>query len=93
MKTKEKLLADINKICHEVDDLYFKMSSEHEFGQTFDTCALKALYNFTSIRKLRILKKYAQGELDRAREMKDETWKKYRYPIHPENYKKKSIVI
>jgi hypothetical protein len=25
--------------------------------------------------------------------MKDETWKKYRYPIHPENYKKKSIVI
>jgi len=73
MKTKEKLLADINKICHEVDDLYFKMSSEHEFGQTFDTCALKALYNFTSIRKLRILKKYAQGELDRAREMKDET--------------------
>ena len=36
MKTKEKLLADINKICHEVDDLYFKMSSEHEFGQTFD---------------------------------------------------------
>jgi len=73
MKTKEKLLADINKISREVDDLYFKMSSEHEFGQTFDTCALKALYNFTSIRKLRILKKYAQGELDRAREMKDET--------------------
>ena len=73
MKTKEKLLADINKICHEVDDLYFKMSSEHEFGQTFDTCAVKALYNYTSIRKLRILKKYAQGELDKVREMKDET--------------------
>ena len=73
MKKKEKLLAAINKICHEVDDLYFEMSSEHESGFTFDTCAIKALYNYTSIRNLRILKKYAQGDLDRAREMKDET--------------------
>ena len=76
MKTKEKLLADINKISHEVDDLYFKMSSEHEFGDTFDTCALKALYNYTSIRNLRILKKYAQNELKIARGMKNEEWRK-----------------
>ena len=73
MKTKEKLLADINKISHEVDYLYFEISSEHEFGNTFDTCALKALYNYTSIRNLRILKKYAQDELKIARGIKNET--------------------
>jgi len=73
MKTKEKLLADINKISREVDDLCFKMSSEHEFGDTFNTCALKALYNYTSIRNLRILKKYAQDELKIARGIKNET--------------------
>lgn len=68
MKTKEKLLADINKICHEIDDLEFKMSSEHELGQTFEICSIKALYNYTSIRNLRILKKFAQDELRGVKE-------------------------
>ena len=74
MKTKEKLLADINKISREVDDLYFELKiDDGSDNSVFSDCALKALYNYTSIRKLRILKKYAQNELDRAREMKDET--------------------
>jgi len=73
MKTKEKLLADINKISHEVNDLYFEMNTDVNEENVFEDCALKALYNYTSIRNLRKLKKYAQGELDRAREMKDET--------------------
>ncbi|MDA8668227.1 hypothetical protein N9M26_01065 [Alphaproteobacteria bacterium] len=74
MKTKEKLLADINKISSEVDDLYFELKiDDGSDNSVFSNCALKALYNYTSIRKLRILKKFAQGELDRAREMKDET--------------------
>lgn len=72
MKTKEKLLADINKISREVDDLYFKMKSDAGDYNVFDDCALKALYNYTSIRNLRILKKYAQNELKIARGMKNE---------------------
>ena len=72
MKTKEKLLADINKISREVDDLYFEMNTDVNEESVFDDCALKALYNYTSIRNLRILKKYAQNELKIARGMKNE---------------------
>lgn len=69
MKTKEKLIADINKISREVDDLYFELKiDDGNDDSVFRDCALKALYNYTSIRKLRILKKYAQGELDRVKE-------------------------
>ena len=69
MKTKEKLIADINKISSEVDDLYFELKMDDgSEDSVFGDCALKALYNYTSIRKLRILKKYAQGELDRVKE-------------------------
>ena len=72
MKTKEKLLADINKISREVDDLYFEMNTDVNEESVFEDCALKALYNYTSIRNLRILKKYAQNELKIARGMKNE---------------------
>ena len=73
MKTKEKLIADINKISSEVDDLYFELKMDDgSEDSVFRDCALKALYNYTSIRKLRILKKYAQGELDRVKEQINE---------------------
>ena len=64
MKTKEKLIADINKISREVDDLYFELKlDDGSDDSVFSHCALKALYNYTSIRNLRILKKFAQDEL------------------------------
>lgn len=69
MKTKEKLLADITKISFEYDELLFNLKLDDGSDDiVFSDCALKALYNYTSIRNLRILKKYAQGELDRVKE-------------------------
>lgn len=67
MKQKEKLLADINKISRAVNDLYFEMNTDVNEENVFEDCAIKALYNYTSIRNLRILKKYAQHELDRLK--------------------------
>ena len=69
MKTKEKLLADITKISFKYDELLFNLKlDDGSDDSVFSDCALKALYNYTSIRNLRILKKYAQGELDRVKE-------------------------
>ena len=60
----EKLIADINKISSEVDELYFELKMDvDDEDSVFRVCALKALYNYTSIRNLRRLKKYAQDEL------------------------------
>lgn len=64
MKTKEKLLADINKISFEYDELLFDLKlDDGSDDSVFSNCALKALYKYTSIRNLRILKKFAQDEL------------------------------
>ena len=73
MKTKEKILADITKISFEYDQPLFELKlDDGSDDSVFSDCALKALYNYTSIRNLRILKKYAQGELDRVKEQINE---------------------
>jgi len=69
MKTKEKLIADINKISSEYDELLFELKMDvGEDDSVFRDCALKALYRYTSIRNLRILKKHAQDELRGVKE-------------------------
>ena len=62
-------IPDINEISRDVDDLYFELKlDDGSDDSVFWDCALKALYNYTSIRNLRKLKKYAQDELRGVKE-------------------------
>ena len=56
MKKKEKLLEEIMKISRDAIDLN---DIERDTEDTYlDTCAYKALFNYTSLNNLKKLKKY-----------------------------------
>ena len=61
MKIKEKLLKDLMKICREAIDAD-DMNDDTE-GTYLDTCAYKALFNYTSVNNLKKLKEYVLHEM------------------------------
>ena len=61
MKKKEKLLEELMKICRDAIDLN-DIDVDTEDGY-LDTCAYKALFNYTSLNNLKKLKKYVLSEI------------------------------
>ena len=56
MKKKEKLLEELMKICRDAIDTD-DMTADRD-DTYLDTCAYKALFNYTSVNNLKKLKEY-----------------------------------
>lgn len=64
MKTKEKLLEEIRKLSLEHSDV------DRDFSYLED-CALKALFNYTSLNNLKKLKEYVLWDIENKKKFED----------------------